>query len=59
MQYDQDGGGLMCLTELLMGGGLLKQKKWVIMLAPAVDGKKKNSFLLLDVRRGFNGLKFM
>ena len=39
VQYDQDGRGLMCLTELLMGGGLLKQKKWVIMLAPAVDGK--------------------
>ena len=39
VQYDQDGRGLMCLTELLMGGGLLKQKNWVIMLAPAVDGK--------------------
>ena len=39
VQYDQDGRGLMCLTELLVGGGLLEQKNRVIMLAPAVDGK--------------------
>ena len=27
----------MCLTELLVGGGLLEQKNRVIMLAPSVD----------------------